>query len=63
MNSRRWLGPCAVLAVGDGATDLAMRPAVDGFAAFVGFVRRDVVVRGADAVLESFDQLLELVLG
>ena len=55
--------PRAVLAVGDGATDLAMRPAVDGFAAFVGFVRRDVVVRGADAVLESFDQLLELVLG
>ena len=54
--------PRAVLAVGDGATDLAMRPAVDAFAAFVGFVRRDVVVSGADAVLESFDQLLELVL-
>ncbi len=54
--------PRAVLAVGDGATDLAMRPAVDAFAAFVGFVRRDAVVTGADEVLESFDQLLELVL-
>ncbi|CAN5536952.1 hypothetical protein BH09GEM1_BH09GEM1_01380 [soil metagenome] len=54
--------PRSVLAVGDGATDLAIRPAVDAFAAFVGFVRRDAVVSGADEVLESFDQLLELVL-
>lgn len=51
-----------ILAVGDGATDLAMRPAVDAFAAFTGFVRRDSVVREADFVLESFDQLVELVL-
>lgn len=54
--------PKPVLAVGDGATDLAMRPAVDAFAAFVGFVRRERVVSGADHVLASFDQLLELVL-
>ncbi|MEP6618292.1 MAG: HAD-IB family phosphatase [bacterium] len=51
-----------VLAVGDGATDLAMRPAVDAFAAFTGFVRRDAVVASADFVLESFDQLVEIVL-
>lgn len=51
-----------ILAVGDGATDLAMRPAVDAFAAFTGFVRRDAVVQSADFVLESFDQLVELVL-
>jgi phosphoserine phosphatase len=50
------------LAVGDGATDLAMRPAVDAFAAFTGVVRRDPVVRGADHEIASFDQLLELVL-
>ena len=54
--------PRPVLAVGDGSTDLAMKPAVDAFAAFVGVARRDAVVRGADHVLESFDALVELVL-
>lgn len=54
--------PRPLLAVGDGATDLAIRPAVDAFAAYTGFVRRDAVVDGADYVVESFDQLLELVL-
>jgi phosphoserine phosphatase len=51
-----------VLAVGDGATDLAIRPVVDAFAAFTGFVRRDAVVDDADFIVESFDQLLDLVL-
>ncbi len=55
--------PRRVLAMGDGATDLAMRPAVDAFAAFTGFVRRENVVGSADIVLASFDQLVELVLG
>ena len=55
--------PSRVVAMGDGATDLAMRPAVDAFAAFTGFVRRDSVVRSADFVFESFDQLVELALG
>ena len=54
--------PRRVLAVGDGATDLAMKPAVDAFAAFVGFARREVVVAAADLTLDSFDQLAELVL-
>ena len=54
--------PRRVLAVGDGATDLAIRPAVDGFAAFTGFVRREPVVAAADHVIASFAQLLELVL-
>ena len=54
--------PARILAVGDGVTDLAMRPAVDAFAAFTGFVRRPHVVQLSDLVLESFDQLLELVL-
>jgi phosphoserine phosphatase len=54
--------PPRVLAVGDGATDLAIRPVVDAFAAFTGFVRRDAVVDDADFVVESFDQLLDLVL-
>lgn len=51
------------LAVGDGATDLAMRPAVDAFAAFTGIVRREPVARAADHVLDSFDALAALVLG
>ena len=55
--------PARVLAIGDGATDLAMRPAVDAFAAFTGFVSRPAVVAAADVVITSFDQLTELVLG
>ena len=54
--------PRRVVALGDGATDLAMRPAIDAFAAFTGFVRRDRVVSAADYVFDSFSQLVELVL-
>lgn len=54
--------PPRVLAVGDGATDLAIRPVVDAFAAFTGFVRRPAIVNDADLVVESFDQLTNLVL-
>ncbi len=50
--------PRPVLAVGDGATDLAMAPAVDAFAAYIGFVRRDAVVAGATLVLDSFAALV-----
>ena len=55
--------PRRVLAVGDGATDLAMRPSVDAFAAYVGFVRRDAVVAGADVTVASFRDVAEVVLG
>lgn len=54
--------PRRLVAVGDGATDLAIKPVADAFVAFTGFVRRDPVVAGADAVVETFDQLVELVL-
>lgn len=54
--------PRPVLAVGDGSTDAAMRPAVEAFAAFVGFVRREPVVRAADLVIDSFHMLREVVL-
>jgi phosphoserine phosphatase len=54
--------PRRILAVGDGATDAAMRPAVDAFAAFTGFVSRPSVIAAADRVVNSFDQLAELVL-
>ena len=51
-----------VLAVGDGMTDCEIRPVVDGFAAFTGFMKRDPVVERADYVIENFDQLRALVL-
>jgi phosphoserine phosphatase len=54
--------PPRVLAVGDGATDLAIRPVVDAFAAYVGFVRREAVATAADLVVDSFEQLTEVVL-
>ncbi|GAC1655864.1 MAG: phosphoserine phosphatase SerB [Gemmatimonadaceae bacterium] len=51
------------LAVGDGATDAAIRPVVDAFAAYTGFVRRESVVQSADFEVGSFRRLAELVLG
>ncbi len=51
------------LAVGDGMTDCEIRPAVDGFAAYTGFVRRAPVIKQADYVVEDFRELQELVLG
>lgn len=51
-----------VLAVGDGITDFEIASVVDAFAVFTGFVRRESVIAQADHVLESFDQLLELVI-
>jgi phosphoserine phosphatase len=51
-----------ILAVGDGMTDSEMKPVVDCFVAFVGFTRRDPVVRLADHVVENFDELRNLIL-
>jgi phosphoserine phosphatase len=51
------------LAVGDGMTDCEIGPAVDGFAAYTGFVRRASVIKQADYVIEDFRELKELVLG
>lgn len=60
-------GPAArpALAVGDGATDLAMRGdgACDALAAYVGFVRREPVAAAADHVVGSFEALVALVMG
>ena len=51
-----------IVAVGDGATDLAMRDVVDAFVAFTGFVSRPNVVERADAVASSFADLERVVL-
>lgn len=52
--------PRAILAVGDGSTDVEMRRsgAADRFAAYVGFARRPRVVAAADFVVETFADLL-----
>ena len=55
--------PRPTLAVGDGSTDAGMRPAVDEFAAFTGFARREPVVAVADREIASYAELKELVLG
>ena len=54
--------PRPTLMFGDGHTDLAARPSVDAFAAFVGVIRREPVVERADYVISSFDQLTTLIL-
>jgi phosphoserine phosphatase len=51
-----------VLAVGDGMTDCEMKPVVTSFAAFTGFTRREPVIQRADFVVNSFDQLRDLIL-
>ena len=55
--------PRPTAAVGDGMTDAEMKPAVDCFIAYTGFVRRDAVTKQADASIGSFRELRELVLG
>jgi phosphoserine phosphatase len=51
-----------ILAVGDGMTDCEIKPVVQGFAAFTGFTRREAVIERADYVIETFDQLRDLIL-
>jgi phosphoserine phosphatase len=54
--------PGPILGVGDGITDLSLRAGGASVAAYTGFVRRDVVVREADHLVASFDELRSLVL-
>lgn len=48
-----WNLPRPALLVGDGATDMEARPAVDAFAAFAGVIERAAVVAGGDYVLRE----------
>jgi phosphoserine phosphatase len=50
---RAWSLPRPTLLVGDGATDLEARPAVDAFAAYMGVAFREAVAAGADFVLRD----------
>jgi phosphoserine phosphatase len=49
------------LAMGDGATDVAMKDHVDLFVAYTGFVTRPAVVAAAGAVVASYAELLRLI--
>lgn len=62
---RAWGLPRPVLLVGDGATDLEARPAVDAFAAYMGVIHRPAVAAGADVVLRepSLAPVLALAVG
>lgn len=57
--------PRPSMLVGDGATDLEARPAVDAFVAFAGVVRRKDVVERADHVIDgpSLAPVVPLALG
>lgn len=57
--------PRPSMLVGDGATDLEARPAVDAFVAFAGVVRRRDVVASADHVIDgpSLAPVVPLALG
>ena len=59
---RAWTLPRPALLVGDGATDLEARPAVDTFAAYMGVAFRPAVAAAADFVLreESLAAVLSL---
>lgn len=54
--------PGPVFSVGDGITDAELKSVVETFAAFVGVVEYESVVRVADYVVKSFDELPALVL-
>jgi phosphoserine phosphatase len=54
--------PAPILHVGDGATDSIVRGTAS-FAVYTGFVRRPAIAEGADFEVESFDALLDLVVG
>jgi len=54
--------PRPIVAIGDGATDLAMRRVVDAFIAFTGFVSRPRIVARADATASSFAEVERLIL-
>lgn len=52
---RQWLPrlPRPIMMVGDGVTDLEVKPLVDLFVAFAGVVERDAVVRNATRVIRA----------
>ncbi len=57
--------PRPILLVGDGATDLEARPAVDRFVAYAGVISRPDVIAAADEVIasRSLAPLLPIALG
>lgn len=58
---RRGRPTARTVLIGDGATDVAARPAVDCFIAFAGVAERPAVAAGADHVARSFAELRRLL--
>lgn len=58
---RNEFGPSKVVMVGDGASDLETRPAVDLFVAFGGYVVREKVKREAGAFVRLLSEIPALV--
>ena len=54
-------GYTPIVMVGDGATDLQARPPADVFVGFGGVVDREVVRRGSDWMVYSFEQVLDVL--
>lgn len=52
--------PRPALLVGDGATDLEARPAVDAFACFTGVAHRERVAAAADFIISDLRMVLEI---
>jgi phosphoserine phosphatase len=57
---RAWALERPTLLVGDGATDLEARPAVDAFVAYTGVVHRPPVAESADHVARTLVEVLRL---
>jgi phosphoserine phosphatase len=55
------LQPTKIVMVGDGASDLEAKPECDQFIGFGRYVAREVVKKGADHFITSFDELLRLL--
>jgi phosphoserine phosphatase len=55
------LRPTRVVMIGDGASDLEAKPAVDRFIGFGRYMARENVKRGADAFIYSLDELPPLL--
>ncbi len=53
--------PEKIIMVGDGISDLETKPVVDQFIGFSGFIARNKVVADADIMINSLDELIEIL--
>jgi phosphoserine phosphatase len=58
---KRELNPVCTVMVGDGVSDLESKPQVDRFIGFGRYATRAAVKNGADAFIDSLDELLRML--